>query len=142
MVGKVTQAIDVIEPKIPGGKVLHTSQASYRTRYELGDLALDDLITKYIFINLIPQIIAPLTLPVIAAGTATPHFIDITLYPNFDVDSAIITKTKSGRNYIRWNDMRVDEIIDISNNFTGWNVYLHTDDNVVSNEDIYIVLKP
>lgn len=140
--GKVTQAVDEITAKTPGALIVAFKQnGGNADAVNISTLLPEHYITKQMFLDNTPDIIAPIALDVIPAGTAIPFFIDASLYDNFGQYTDIITKTKAGNNYIRWSDMQVTEVFSGAD-FTGWDVYLHTDDNIISNADIYIVLKP
>lgn len=137
---KIIKIIDYI--KAHSAKLTLGTLASYETIPTTADLVNED-IPSWKNVNDITGAIppAPLELDVINAGTTIPYFLDTFLYPDFTQYAEIVTKTKDGDNYIRWVDMQITEVFSGSD-FTGWNVQLHTNDNTVSSEDVYIVLKP
>lgn len=137
---KIIKIIDYIKASV--SKVILGSLTAYESIPNTEDLEDAD-VPSWKNVNDILVGIPPVALPlnVIASGTAIPYFIDATLYSDFDQYAEIVTKTKDGDNYIRWTDMQITEVFSGAV-FTGWNVQLHTDDNAVSSEDVYIVLKP
>ena len=133
------EILERIQAATPDDKILLLSLLNYDQLPVTADL-LDKDVPAWRNVKDIANAVSSLELDVVPAGTAIPYFIEADLYPQFDQLADIITKTKSGNNYIRWTDMQITEVFS-GTTFTGWNVELHTNDNAVSSEDIYIILK-
>lgn len=143
MANSITQyAIDFIYAKISGGKVFFSSIARYKQRYELTDLADDDLITKYLLQSSFNTTFPPVPLPY-PAGTTLPIVLSSfqTLYSDYGNYPTIKVQLASGAETGR--DITGSATIDFDGAIPpdSLSISAMDDGTGITSEDIIIIIK-
>lgn len=91
-----------------------------------------------------PNILNKSVNALLAAGQPVTFFVDISLYPQFDPTSIVITKSPDGAGkLVEYFDMLIedqDSNGDGTGTFTGWNITGHTTDGITLSEDLTIII--
>lgn len=147
----IINIVDFEKASTGNDPIISLCKRAYQIPYTLDEMDDDHLITKRILLESV-FVARVYDVPVITAGTPSPYFIDASLYDGADKNTDVIPKATSynqttgaatGR-LQRWNDIGVEDMDtagDGTGDFTGWNIYGHTDDSGNFKEDTYITLK-